>query len=295
MNADTPDREEQALAGPGAEPRRSRRSLLHLAGALTVGLVGGAAATRETADATDGANLVVGADNTSTVKTTLAASGAIQNNGAFVVTADAADWALEGSSGQVGVLGSGFIGVTGTGDVGGFFSGNLAAISLQPQDSPGAPTGGDFSRGDMLVDATGVLYLCVADGNPGTWVKVSHGGYRPLPAPIRAYDSRQAAAGKLKPGDGDPANPRAIPITGAVAEVPSNAVAIAGNLAVTQAEAGGFATIWPSGAWPGTANINFVAADLSNSFTVGLGGSGQVNVAASSPTHVVIDIAGYIL
>jgi hypothetical protein len=139
------------------------------------------------------------------------------------------------------------------------------------------------------------MYLCTADGNPGTWIKLSHGGYRPLPAPVRAYDSRQTPAGKLKPGDGDTATPRPIQITGVVAGVPANAVAVAGNLAVTEASAGGFATIWPGGAWPGTANINFVSADLSNSFTVGLSGSGSVNVAASSPTHVVIDIAGYVL
>jgi hypothetical protein len=72
-------------------------------------------------------------------------------------------------------------------------------------------------------------------------------------------------------------------------------VAVAGNLAVTEASGGGFATIWPSGAWPETANINFVAVDLSNSFTVGLSGTGTVYVAASSPTHVITDIAGYVL
>jgi len=274
---------------------RTRRSLLQLCGALAVGLVGGAAATRETADATDGSGLVVGTANSATSRTTLQASGAISNDGAFVVTADAADWALEGSSGQVGVLGSGFIGVTGTGDVGGFFSGNLAAISLQPQDAKGAPTSGDFSRGDILVDATGVMYLCVAAGNPGTWIKLSHGGYRPLAAPVRAYDSRHAQEGKLKPGNGDTASPRAIQITGLVPGVPADAVAVAGNLAVTEASAVGFATLWPSGPWPGTANINFASADLSNSFTVGLSPTGQVTVAASSPTHVIVDIAGYIL
>ena len=87
--------------------------------------------------------LVVGTANTASQKTTLTNSGAIANDGAFVVDATAADWALEGSSGQLGVFGNGFIGVMGSGDVGGFFSGNLAAISLQPQNDAGAPASGD--------------------------------------------------------------------------------------------------------------------------------------------------------
>jgi hypothetical protein len=302
VSSETPDRRSSGLpdeVSPG-EPvsessPRTRRSLLKLFGALAVGLVGGAAARGEGAGAADHAGLVMGETNLATGKTTLLTSGAISNDGAFVVEAEAADWALEGSSGQLGVLGSGFIGVTGTGDFGGFFSGNLAAISLQPQVSAGSPVSGDYSQGDILIDAAGVMYLCVLDGNPGTWIKVSHGGYRPLAAPIRAYDSRSVGAGRLRPGDGDTASPRAVQITGVVAGVPPSAVAVAGNLAVTQEDATGFATLWPSGPWPGTANINFATADLSNAFTVGLSATGQVNVAASAPTHVVIDIAGYIL
>jgi hypothetical protein len=275
--------------------RRTRRSALQLLGALAVGLVGGAAARSETAGATDDLALAVGQQNSATKKTSLLATGPIANDGAFVVEAAAADWALEGSSGQVGVLGSGYIGVTGTGDVGGFFSGTVAAISLQPQDAVGAPTSGDHAKGDLLVDATGVMYLCVADGSPGAWIKVSHGGYRPLATPVRAYDSRTVPAGKLRPGDGDLGSPRAIPIVGVAAGVPGSAVAVAGNLTVTQGEGVGFATIWPSGAHPGTSNINFSTQDVANSFTVGLGPGGQVNVAAWAPVHVIVDIAGYIL
>jgi hypothetical protein len=286
---------DQGVEPASVTPPQSRKSVLKLFGALAVAFAGGAAVRSDKADATNGDALTAGAETLASSPTTLHTSGPIANDGAFVVTADAADWALEGSSGQIGVLGSGFIGVSGTGDVGGFFSGNLAAISLQPQLTTGPPSAGDYSKGDILVDATGVMYLCVADGNPGTWIQLSHGGYRPLPAPIRAYDSRDAPAGKLRAGAGDTASPRAIQITGVVAGVPANAVAVAGNLAVSQGEGAGFATLWPSGAWPGTANINFGSGDLSNAFTVGLGGGGQINVAASVPTHVIIDIAGYVL
>src|SRR4051794_23410244 len=104
-----PIEHEPTPAPADASAPRTRRSLLQLAGALAVGLVGGAAARSETATATDHAGLVVGELNTGTSKTALVTSGAIANDGAFVVEAAAADWAIEGASGQVGVLGSGFV------------------------------------------------------------------------------------------------------------------------------------------------------------------------------------------
>jgi hypothetical protein len=61
---------------------------------------------------------------------------------------------------------------------------------------------------------------------------------RLLATPARAYDSRQAAAGKLRPGDGDTANPRPIQILGAVPDIPAAAVGIVGNIAVTEETAG---------------------------------------------------------
>jgi hypothetical protein len=140
-----------------------------------------------------------------------------------------------------------------------------------------------------------VLYLSVAAGTPGTWIKISHNGVNTLSPPVRAYDSRtDSVNGKLQPGKGDTTTPRTIQITGAVAGIPSNAQGIVGNMAVTQGSSG-FVTIWPSGAWPGTANINYQGADLSNAFTVGLSPTGSINLAASGSTHVVIDIGGYIL
>jgi hypothetical protein len=278
------------------EPR-SRRSLLKLLGAATVGVLGGAATRADRASAADGGQLTLGQDNTSTAKTSITNSGAITNDGAFVVDATAADWALEGTSGQLGVVGNGFIGVMGSGDVGGFFSGNLAAISLQPQDSAGAPTSGDFSRGDMLVDANGALYLCTADGNPGTWARLGPGGggggVQLLSSPQRAYDSRNDANGPL--AGAIPPVARTIQISSAVPQVPASASAIVGNLTITDAKGGGFATVWPSGAWPGTSNINFSpGVDIANAITVGLGPGGTVLVAASKQTHVIIDVAGYI-
>jgi len=289
------------VVGPREE--RSRRSLLKLAAAGLAGLLGSAAARPSAALAADGNAIVAGAATTAQSKTTLTSSFATPNNGAFVVDAQGADWAIEGNSGQLGVLGSGFVGVTGTGTIGGYFSGTLNAISLEPQTAVGPPTSTDCARGDMLVDATGVLYLCVADGNPnaappspGTWIRVSHGGVRLLSSPARAYDSRSDPAGPLRSGSGDVSgSPRTIDVLGAVPNIiPAGALGIVGNLAVTQAAAGGFATIWPGGSWPGTANINFTSVDLSNSFSVGLSG-GTVAIGSSAQTHVILDVTGYVL
>jgi hypothetical protein len=117
-----------------------------------------------------------------------------------------------------------------------------------------------------------------------------------LKFPVRAYDTRKVDAGALHPGDGDTGNPRVVQIVGVVAGVPANAVGVVGNIAVTQEAAGGFATIWSEGPWPGTANINFPPNfDLSNSFSTAFSSTGSISIAASTTTHVVIDITGYIL
>jgi hypothetical protein len=285
--------------------RRSRRDLLKTAGIVAGAAVAGKLASADSASAADGQPLVVAFNNSaSNISTGLTTAGVDAAPGlqAFKVVANNFDYALYGEAQDYGVWGTGAGGVLGTGTVGGVFSGLVVAINLDPQDDPGAPQTGEHFKGDLIVDSTGVLYLCVADSVaspsyiPGTWIRVSHGGVRYLATPQRAYDSRTSGAGKLRPGFGDTANPRVIPIAGVVPGVPSNALGVVGNLAVTQEDTGGFATLWPSGAWPGTANINFnPGVDLSNSFNVGLSGSGTVSVAAFGTTHVVIDIAAYVL
>jgi hypothetical protein len=169
---------------------------------------------------------------------------------------------------------------------------------------PGAPTSGDYSKGDVLVGADGVMYLCTADGNPGTWVRVSHTGQRYLASPQRAYDSRPGeppSTGpktKLTVGDGSTATPRTIPIAGVVAGVPPDALGVFGTLSIVDPESLIFATVWPEGAWPGTATMLAPpGAFISNSINVGLSsnGSGTISIAASGATHAIIDIAGYVL
>ena len=278
------------------EPLQSRRRWLQTM-AAAAGAVG---ATRllgaARAEAADGGNFVLGVANAATSKTSLATSGPVSNDGALSVTAAAADYGIYGAGAAYGVVGSGPGGVLGLGTVGGVFSGSVVAINLDPQDSPGAPTGQAF-KGDLAVDSNGVLWLCVAAGTPGTWIRVSHGGVRFLTTPVRAYDSRNTTDGKLgAPGkDGSVNNPRVIQITGVITGIPANAVGLVGNLTVTQGSGANFATIWPGGAWPGTSNVNFNADDAANSFQIGISGGGSVSLASWQPAHAIIDIAGYVL
>jgi hypothetical protein len=294
MSAEDKSVEEQRPGGAG----RTRKDILKAAGVVAGAAVAGKLASADSASAADGQPLIVAANNSaSNIETGLTTAGVDAPAGfrAFKVTAPNFDYGVSGEAQDYGVVGTGAGGVLGLGTVGGVFSGSVVAINLDPQGAAGAPTGEAF-KGDLAVDSTGVLFLCVADGTPGTWIRVSHGGVRYLSTPFRAYDSRVGTTGKLRPGAGDTANPRVIPISGVVPGVPGNALGIVGNLAVTEANPGGFATIWPSGAWPGTANINFNPnQDLSNAYNVGLSGSGTVSVASSGTTHVVIDVAGYIL
>jgi hypothetical protein len=276
--------------------------------ALAVGALGLAAgealAHPRRSNAADGSGVVLGQNNnTSTSKTQITSSGGSQivDDGAFVVDATNADWAIGGVGSMVGVYGSGATGVSGIGNVGGAFTGDWNALSLTPQTWSGAPTSGDHLKGDLQVDSDGVLWLCVANGTPGTWIRVSHGGVRMLPTPQRAYSSTDVGSGApLNQGE-----TRTIQIASAVAGVPSNALAIVANLTVHSTISGGYLTAYPAGTpQPATSSINWSGTGLSiaNGATIGLGPNGAIaifadaGVPAGSPaTHVIVDVAGYVL
>jgi hypothetical protein len=56
--------------------------------------------------------------------------------------------------------------------VGGFFAGGAAALHLVPALTTGHPLSGLHLRGDLLMDRTGRLWVCVANGSPGTWHQI---------------------------------------------------------------------------------------------------------------------------
>ena len=80
-------------------------------------------------------------------------------------------------------------------------------------------------------------------------------------SPKRVYDSRPGEPPAIDPKtplDAERRRGRSIPRPNS-SGVPAQARGVLITLTVTALAAGGFATVWPSGAWPGTSNINFNA------------------------------------
>lgn len=63
-------------------------------------------------------------------------------------------------------------GVFGTGVYGGQFQGSRAQLSLLPGTGVGKPTTGSHALGEIYMDSAASLFVCIASGLPGTWVKV---------------------------------------------------------------------------------------------------------------------------
>ncbi|MBA2384705.1 MAG: hypothetical protein H0V68_08615 [Actinobacteria bacterium] len=215
----------------------------------------------------------------------------IPDGAALAVAGANAQSGIKGSGRDIGVYGEAPIGVYGQGAVGGVFSGTDAAVSLTPAAAAGPPSGVAV-RGDLMVDSSGVLHLCVAAGTPGTWIAVSHGGIRPLPEPKRLYDSR------LQGGEFAGYSTRDIGVLAGGIGVPAQAVAIVGNLTVTGTDDYGFLTAYPTGVpRPITSNVNWDPLQtIANSATIRLGADGQISVYVErSRAHVIVDVAAYVL
>jgi hypothetical protein len=79
--------------------------------------------------------------------------------------------------------------------------------------------------------------------------------------------------------------------------VPTNAVAVTGNLTVVGQTRGGYVVLAPA-AGGSTSTINFPAGDTrANAVTVALGSGGTLNAVykatAGATTHLVFDVTGY--
>lgn len=106
----------------------------------------------------------------------------------------------------------------------------------------------------------------------------------------RQYDSRGGA--KLQPGE-----ERTIGLGGG-AGVPPQARGAVINLTVTETEGAGFVALFPADqAWQGTSSINWFGTgqNLANSLVTPMDASQQVTIrGGASPTHVIVDILGYL-
>jgi len=242
----------------------------------------------------------------------------VEGTGATGVLGTGSDFGVRGiSTGSglgllgISVSGVGVVGLSSTG-IGGGFQGANAAIVLVPQSVPGAPTTGNHSAGQMLVDSNGALFLCAAAGaagSPGVWVRILDSGstptFRTLPTPERFIDTRSNLGGVQGPvpagttstfqmtgRNGESANP--------ALQIPDSATIIVGNLSVISgggAPIGSFVTLWPGGPRPTTSSISFGPnAVIANSCTVGLtnvAGHGTMSVFAQQQCDYIVDVVGY--
>ncbi|MCC6435488.1 MAG: hypothetical protein IT196_10705 [Acidimicrobiales bacterium] len=76
--------------------------------------------------------------------------------------------------------------------------------------------------------------------------------------------------------------------------VPLDATSVLLNVTAVQPAAEGFVSVWPSGPFPGTSNLNFRAGDVVPNMVFTPLANGSITVMASSGRpHVLIDVAAY--
>ena len=180
-------------------------------------------------------------------------------------------------------------------------SGRLASVR---QVDVGVPTTGAYLAGEQIRDFGGNLFICVAGGSPGTWLKVAaaaagRGGMvNLLSAPIRLLDTR-LLSGKLPAGAVLVLQVTGVDVGGI--SVPKGATGVVGNVTVVQPNGGGDLRLYPGGApLPATSSINFASGQVvANGVTVGLNTGGQISIKVDMPagtsTHVIFDASGYVM
>jgi hypothetical protein len=75
---------------------------------------------------------------------------------------------VQGYGAKAGVFGVSFAGL------GGQFAGARAALRLFPRGGTGAPTTGQHEIGELVIDSGGSLFVCTANGSPGTWRRIRY-------------------------------------------------------------------------------------------------------------------------
>ncbi|MGW7454108.1 hypothetical protein [Streptomyces sp. NPDC054787] len=142
-----------------------------------------------------------------------------------------------------------------------------------------------YNHGDGAIDL-------IADVT-GYFSKSAASGYTSV-APSRIVDTREGlgtGTGRV-PGYGS----FSTQVTGR-AGVPASAKAVALNVTVTEPQANGHLTVYPSGSSaPTSSNLNFTTGQtIANAVVVPIGPDGKISIrnGAGAGTHVVADVVGY--
>jgi hypothetical protein len=253
-----------------AEPVSDRRGVVKLLAATAVGAVAATALRAQPAAAADGEPILQGQVNTGGTATILNAT----DDTALVV----------GSSSGYGIEADGAAG---------------NALFDAAGDSP---LGNEAFAGTLWVDRDGNWWASTrSDIDDGQWRKLAgqgtSGSLHLLASPKRVYDSRPGEPPAIEPKSPlSPNTARTIDPKGNSSGVPAEARGVLVTLTIPSLAAGGFATVWPSGAWPGTSNINFGPnQNIATTTVVGVAPGATFLVQANVATNVIIDIVGYYL
>jgi LPXTG-site transpeptidase (sortase) family protein len=141
--------------------------------------------------------------------------------------------------------------------------------------------------GSTILGTVGAMASSVATSSAASAAVGGSGRFNPV-APSRLVDTRSGA------------RPRA----GAVVRVqvagrfgvPASALAVVVNLTATDAAAGGYLAVYPSGTTrPNVSSLNLANAGdtLANLATVPLGADGGIDVYTEAGTHVIVDLFGW--
>jgi hypothetical protein len=228
-----------------------------------------------------------------------------------------------------GVVGVGHVGVVGQASLGGIdliAAGSGRFLQNVTYSHAGPPTAADgffFFAGELIRDGNHDRWICVADGNPGTWRQVAAlapgyagGALNLLPVPIRLLDTRAGApVGFALPGApiGYHATlqMQAANLTFQMQTIPAGAAAVFGNLVVALAPHvnpgdGSSLICWPNGqVRPAAVNIVYNPGDQQGEYTstftlVAIGTSNFVNLYSQPITpgvavDVIFDAFGFVM
>lgn len=166
------------------------------------------------------------------------------------------------------------------GGYGAWLSSQKAPLRLHPNGMVGPPADGQHEVGEVRPDANGVLWLCVAPGDPGTWVRP---GFNPL---VKRLVSAATTTGSYAA-----AQRKDVTVTG----IPAGIGAVALNLTATSTGSGSI-TVYPYGTTrPGVAHLAVNPQYRWTGFAiVRLGAGNKFSVYNSAgTTKLSIDLAGF--
>ena len=219
-----------------------------------------------------------------------------ERHGALISAAGTALWAI----GDIAVEATG-------GRLGLVAAGSNAQMLLAgggpeyPMEPPTTRTD-THDKGELYFDRNGTLWVCTADGTPGTWSRIggagTAGAFTVLPTPVRVYDTRPTST---RPGGGTgpvTGTRHGIDLTANSSGLPTDATAAMVTLTVlnTQAQNNAYGQIYADALTtpPTTSVVNWTTANqlIATTTTTALT-AGKVAIAMNPGANVLIDVLGY--